>query len=349
MSDQTPWAIIAKYLADECSEEERLYLESWLKKPGNYTVLKEIKESWQSQTSVSENKTYDVEKGLTRLNSKIPKEKKIGNDEDRSGNENKIVVFPWRSLAASIVIALTLAFIGKHYLTSNQNSANKPDFFITKKSGANEKIRITLPDGSQVWLNESSTIRYPEHFTENEREVLLNGEAFFEVIPDTKRPFLVRTTKVTTRVLGTSFNVNAYQKEPQTKVTVETGRVAVTLAGDQQEQREVAQLSPQQELVVNNQNKETQINIISWPEIASWREDRFVFRNNTYEEVCKALEEKYAVKIEIKNELLKQCKVMASFDKHAELSEIMQLLSVSNSFTFIQKKQRIIIEGGICK
>src|SRR5690606_1488289 len=115
--------------------------------------------------------------------------------------------------------------------------------------------RITLSDGSQVWLNESSTIRYPEHFEKDKREVLLSGEACFDVGPDKKRPFVVKTSKVTTRVLGTSFNVNAYQKEPQTKVTVETGRVAVSLAGDQKEQREVAQLTPQQELVVNNQNK----------------------------------------------------------------------------------------------
>lgn len=349
MSNLVPWTTIAKYLAGECDAEEQAYLESWLKEPGNFILFKEIKESWEAQTSVWDNKTYDVEKGLGQLNSKIREEKKTVNDVDWSESKNRISVVQWRSLAASIVIVLTLVFVGKRYLTSNQNSTDKSDSYITQKSGVNEKIRITLPDGSQVWLNESSTIRYPEHFNENKREVLLSGEAFFDVIPDKKRPFFVRTTKVTTRVLGTSFNVNAYPKEPQTKVTVETGRVAVTLAGDQKEQREVAKLSPQQELVVDNQNKETHINSISMVEIASWREDRLVFRSNTYEEVCKVLEEKYSVKIEIRSERLKQCKVMASFDQHADLSEIMQLLSVSNSFTFTQKKKHVIIEGGRCR
>lgn len=349
MPNQIPWAIIAKYLADECSEEERLYLESWLKEPGNNTVLKEIKESWHAEASILDNKKYDVERGLQRLNSKIKEENNTESDDDYTVSKNIISIFPWRSLAASIVIAVTLVFVGRQYLASNQNSENNPDFFVTKKSAANEKIRITLPDGSQVWLNESSTIRYPEHFEENKREVLLSGEAFFDIIPDKKRPFFVRTTKITTRVLGTSFNVNAYPKEAQTKVTVETGRVAVTLAGDQREQQELAQLVPQQELVLNNQNKESHINSISWAEIASWREDRLVFRSSTYEEVCKILEERYAVKIDIRNERLKQCKVMASFNKHADLSEIMQLLSISNSFTFTQKNQHLVIEGGVCK
>jgi transmembrane sensor len=350
MPNRIPWAMIAKHLAGECSEEERLYLESWLKEPGNYDLFKEIKESWKAQTSFWDTKEkYDVEKGLQRLNSKIREENKAGNADDHPRNETAVLAFPWRSIAASIALALTLIFTGNKYLNFNENNEKSQQFYSVRKSGDNEKIRITLPDGSQVWLNESSTIRYPEHFEKDKREVLLSGEAFFDVVPDKKRPFVVKTSKVTTRVLGTSFNVNAYQKEPQTKVTVETGRVAVSLAGDQKEQREVAQLTPQQELVVNNQNKETHINTISWAEIASWRQDRFIFRSNSYEEVCKVLEEKYAVRIEIKNEQLKQCKVMASFDKHAGLSEILQLLSVSNSFTFNQKKDHITIEGGVCK
>lgn len=348
MSDRIPWALIAKHLANECNDEERLHLESWLKEPGNEKFFSEIKESWEEQPSHWNEKTYDIEKGLTRLNSKI-REAKNTIDEPETTGKTRILELPRWSIAASIVIIISLVFIGKLYLESNQSNSNSADFCITKKSGANEKIKILLPDGSQVWLNELSTIRYPEHFEKNKREVLLSGEAFFEVIPDKKRPFFVKTTKVTTRVLGTSFNVNAYQKEEQTKVTVETGRVAVSLAGDQKKQQEVAQLTPQQELVVNNKSKETQINSVSVAEIASWREDRLVFRSNTYEEVCKVLEEKYGVKIEIKSNRLKQCKVMASFDIHTELSEIMQLLSVSNSFTFTQKKQRIIIEGGTCR
>lgn len=350
MSDRIPWAIIAKYLAGECSEEERLYLESWLEEPDHSTLFKEIKESWETQSSAWNNKSYDIEKGLQRLNSKILKEKNVAKEGERSESKNRIPVLPWWSLAASILIALTVAvFIGKRFLSSDQNSPDKRDFYVTRKSGANEKIRITLPDGSQVWLNELSTIRYPENFEKNKREVLLSGEAFFDVIPDKKKPFFVRTTQITTRVLGTSFNVNAYQKEPQTKVTVETGRVAVMRAEDKDEQLELARLSPQQELVVNNQSDDTYINIVSAAEIASWREDRLVFRSNTYEEVCKVLEEKYGVKIDIKNSRLKQCKVMATFDKKADIMEVMKLLSLSNSFTFTQKKQVIIIEGGVCR
>lgn len=346
MSNLVPWTIIAKYLAGECNAEERAYLESWLEVPEHYTLFKELEETWKVDVKMEKYREYDIEKGLNLLNKKLSKEVFTEEISLEEPTKRFSILSRW-SVAAGIGVLMTLAaVVGKRYWDAGMSG--KPVSYQTKKSGTNEKIQLELPDGSIVWLNELSAIHFPKQFDNDKREVLLTGEAFFEVIPDKTRPFFVRTEETTIRVLGTSFNVHAYHREPHTRITVETGKVAVSDSEAGSEMKGALQLSPKQELVVDNKNGDTYINIVSSREIGSWREERLVFRSNTYEEVGKVLEEKYGVEIIIRNDELKKCKVMASFNKYADLSEILRLLSLSNGFSYTVNSNRVIIKGGSC-
>jgi len=136
------------------------------------------------------------------------------------------VVRLWRFIAAAAVLVV----IGSAVLY-NKDIINlvtpAQQVLISSKAGQHRQVR--LPDGTKVWLNPATQISYPDHFSDEKREVNLIGEAFFEVVHDTKHPFIISSGKLKTVVLGTSFNVQAYPKANSAEVTVVTGRVGVML------------------------------------------------------------------------------------------------------------------------
>ncbi|KFF02669.1 FecR family protein [Flavobacterium reichenbachii] len=133
------------------------------------------------------------------------------------------ILYNWT--AAACVLFL-FSITGYHFY----NNVNSDNAVITSTATFNKDIRLlTLPDGTRVWLNQNSEIHYPSNFQENERTVTLKGEAFFEVKRDTSRPFIISSGTIKTTVLGTSFNVKAYD-DKQPEVNVRTGKVKVETA-----------------------------------------------------------------------------------------------------------------------
>jgi transmembrane sensor len=134
-------------------------------------------------------------------------------------------VFPlWRSIAAAAVVLFVIG-LAVFYNKTTINPVQQ--VVVISKSG--QHLQIKLPDGSKVWLSPRTQISYPNHFSTAKREVKLTGEAFFEVVHDTKHPFIISSGKLKTMVLGTSFNVRAYPKESSAEVTVISGKVGVVL------------------------------------------------------------------------------------------------------------------------
>jgi ferric-dicitrate binding protein FerR (iron transport regulator) len=133
----------------------------------------------------------------------------------------------WKSITAAAVV---LFIIGLAVLY-NKDIANlvKPVQQVLISSDAGQHRQISLPDGTKVWLSPATQISYPDHFSNAKREVKLTGEAFFEVVHDTKHPFIINSGKLKTVVLGTSFNVRAYPKAKSAEVTVVSGKVGVML------------------------------------------------------------------------------------------------------------------------
>lgn len=132
----------------------------------------------------------------------------------------------WKSIAAAAVVLLAvgLALFYQRGITNLVNPVQQ----VAANCKAGEHRQISLPDGTKVWLSPSSRIIYPNRF-ENKREVSLSGEAFFEVVHDTKHPFIISSGRMRTVVLGTSFNVRAYPKAPSVEVTVVSGKVGVMM------------------------------------------------------------------------------------------------------------------------
>lgn len=248
--------------------------------------------------------------------------KKIIDDIDYRSGKGSRISFVWLRIAASLLIISGLGW----WLVTNRFNVQTVQRAFTAADTAHQTIHhnqdsqpenITLPDGSSVKLAIGSELVYNHDFGDSIREVYLRGEAFFDVVKDAHHPFLVRTEKLTTKVLGTSFNITARDQDPDIQVSVRTGKVTVF------KQREIRSkgnpLSAEIVLVPNQMavfNKEQQILIKTLvanplPVIKSLKEEAFVFEQAPVRQVYDALEKYYGVDITFDQELMSQCSVTA--------------------------------------
>lgn len=173
---------------------------------------------------------------------------------------------------------------------------------LTQKTTANgETTKIALSDGTVVWLNAGSKLVYPVVFKRGTRQVELEGEAYFEVAQHSERPFTVKAAGLATRVLGTSFNVNAYDNEVVATVTVLTGRVKVS---SEEDTATATLLNPGQKLLYNKQQQSfKQEALETATDDIAWKEGKLLFRDAPLTTVAQLLLRRYAITLEVPAEM----------------------------------------------
>jgi len=210
-------------------------------------------------------------------------------------------------LAASVA-ALLGAFFSIYWMVDvntekDQYAAQdstKPSL-LEKYTPAGQKLTLTLPDGTKVKLNSESTLHVPEHFSEAERVVFLSGEAFFEVKRDTLRPFIIHTGEITTTVLGTSFNINAYPERGDVKIAVASGKVSVSKQIESKEGKlSMVYLEKEDVGTFNKVDNSLQVeNNVELKDYLAWCEGILVYSDATFQEIVHDLERWYGVDIEV--------------------------------------------------
>ncbi|WP_394774807.1 FecR family protein [Flavobacterium sp.] len=229
---------------------------------------------------------------------------------------NKVIFLQNRNwaMAASLLFLMGLSCF--FYLTSVKTITRQ----YATKSG--EHAKITLCDGTQIWLNVGSLLKYPVEFNGGTREVYLTGEAFFDVAKDKKHPFIIHTDKMDTKVLGTSFNVQAYPDNTTQEVSVLTGRVNVKSTVTE----ENVYVTPGQKVVFKSQNNKlkafTDIPVNS---ISLWRKNIIVFEDAPLPEVIATINRNYNVTIQIENKNLNNLKISAYF-KELPVDQVVALV-----------------------
>lgn len=200
----------------------------------------------------------------------------------------------WKVAAA---IFLILGIGGYLYRTELTNWM-KPVHEQQLLSAAGERKQLLLPDGTKVWLSPGSRLNYPDQFIGDSRSVSLEGEAFFEVRHDVGHPFVIKSGPVSTTVLGTSFNVKAYQLKPDVEVTLVTGKVAVELENKGQVIQNTI-VANQQILVDKKGFKITKRDFPNATSYLSRRLGLFDYSGETLKEVIADLEHQYGIRIEM--------------------------------------------------
>lgn len=297
-----------KYAQNKCSWGEQQAVEEFFKKlQDNGQVI--------PYTFTEEKRNFLLKK----INSKIGKPKKR--------------ILPLYStalkIAAIVLILIGIPFLGNSLL-KNEN--------ISVVAVKGEKKTIHLPDGSLVFLNSNSSISYLKNF-KNNRELQLTGEAYFEVVKNPEKPFLVKTDKITTRVLGTSFNIEAY-KNSRTKVSVNTGKVEV----DIKEFSEKIFLTKNQQLsfmtggqaVLSKDNSE---------DFNAWTRNTIVLKNTSLDDAAKILEYWYDIKINFSSKKLKEMTISGKF-KDEKLINVLKSIAIVKELEidFLTKNQILIRE-----
>ena len=198
------------------------------------------------------------------------------------------------------------------------------------------EYRMLLEDGTVVWVNSASTVEIPEHFGDTERRVRLKGEAYFEVKPDATRPFYVETEQVCIQVLGTKFNMSAYQDDLQVMTTLVSGSVCVS---NYDGKRVV--LVPGEQAVAFGE--EITVEKVDPNSVISWVEGRFKFENARLEDIVKQIVRWYDVPVYFEKEDLKDIHFSGGMLKFRPFKDLMEMIELSSPVRFIIENEKIII------
>ena len=239
----------------------------------------------------------------------------------------------FRAVASVAAVAL---LISGFILWSN----SRPVKMMTVSAAYGKQLQIQLPDSSIMWLSAGSTIVYPEQFKSDRRLVeLISGDVFFDVKHNAKKPFIIKAKDVDVTVLGTSFEVNAFEKEKNATITVKTGKVGVVQPSQNQP---ATFLLPGDRAIINHSSHHLDKVKADTSDIAAWRSGSLIFENQLLGDVMATLDRTYNVKITIANpELLKERVTMRL--NHQPLDNIMTAISFSNHFNYQKINEQLIV------
>ncbi|HJF71629.1 MAG TPA: DUF4974 domain-containing protein [Butyricimonas virosa] len=212
-------------------------------------------------------------------------------------------------------------------------NANKNNELIIPKGG---EYQVVLADGTKVWLNSASRLIYPQAFMGKERRVVLSGEAFFDVAHDAERPFIVETSRMNVKVLGTRFNVNDYADNEEVSTTLVNGSVEI-VSGDQRAFRLVP---GEQAYGKENELEKREVNVRLY---SSWIDGKFLFNNTELEEIAKQISRWYDVEIFFSSESVKKVRFTGAIVKFKPLDDLVRMIESTSQVRFSVKGKTIVI------
>jgi len=310
-----------KHLLGEASPDEEQSVTEWMK--GNEThqeYYNQFKKIWDQSKALASESNVDVNKAWERFQNRITE-----------GHVPAKILkprFSWLRIAASIILITGLGIT--LFMLVNKNTAPKE---MVAQTGQNVLID-TLSDGSVITLNKRSTITYPSKFKGNTRAIALKGEAFFNVAPDKKKPFIISVNDVQVTVVGTSFNIK--NENGNTEVVVETGIVRVTRAG------KTVELNPGEKIMINTNDSVATKQKVTDKLYNYYRTKEFVCDDTPLWKLVQVLNEAYGTKIIIGRKELNNMQITTTFYNES-LEKVLEVIHLTLDITVIKKEDGQII------
>jgi transmembrane sensor len=310
--------LLAKYLTTQADSNEKEKVERWINQnPENLRVHKKLQDYFQKDIKITNNRL----KIWNEINSR--KERK----------DNRVLILIGKAAAIFLLIASIVFLVNQ--LDTNVKEELATIETIRKATQPGQKLLVMLPDGSTVKLNSESEILYPSVFSDSVRSVVLFGEAYFEVEKDSLKPFFVSAKNSTTRVIGTSFNINAYQEEPGVNIALLSGKIAV-----HNESIDEVFLDPGQ--IINLKKSHYNIELFSFQKIFGWKEGIIVFDGADFGDIAQKLERWYGVSF-VFNGTIPKWSYNGTFS-NASLKEVLEVLADSQGFEYELNKNVVYIK-----
>ncbi len=352
MAPYIPWDLFAKKFRNELQESEQLELGFWRSKSEiNGLLYEEVVNDASFRDLIKKGKWENNSKQWQYILSKIeiPKNRKY------TIGRNKIRFI---SAAAAVILILLTVALGYYY--SGFNNFRKEQLavgYTTIFSPRGQRTSVILPDSTRVWLNSGSTLKYSTDYNLKIREVIAEGEAFFEVKKNPDKPFYVLANEIRVKVYGTSFNVKAFPEEKTIETTLIEGRLSITPLAFASNQAKEIFLKPNEKCIyvkksgaVNLEsgkknsldkeagnlkaiNKVTIRKNISTEVESQWKDGKLVFENESFSELAIKLERWYDVKVHFVDSKIRDYKFTGSFDKET-INQAMEALKQSSQKSY---------------
>jgi transmembrane sensor len=222
----------------------------------------------------------------------------------------------------------------------NNNTVSHDEVFNTLITNTGQEFALMLSDGTKVRLNAESRIRFPVAFVKSERIVEVTGEAYFEVAHDDKHPFIVKTQQSSIRVLGTAFNVRAYEDDPAEATTLVRGSVSIRRGDD----TDVAvRLKPGDQATITPSAGEIKVEQVDTTYYTTWKDGKFIFRNERLEDIVRNLRRWYHFEVEYKEDQVKDIRFGARIDRYAEVNTIFNIMNNTRLVHIVQDSTKVIV------
>ena len=323
MKQHIPWGIIINFLNREESASEKSDLEKWLNSSKkNVELFRQIEQTWVISKSQDTDFQIDTKKAWAKIQQQLPT-----NTPQITSNKFELFREYWKY--AAIILFSFLTWSLYTYFDSNQQ-------YMLVETNSLQKKSIKLSDGTQVWLNQNSTLKYPEQFEGEERHLYFTGEAFFQVTPNPEKPFIISSNKLTIKVLGTSFNFRAYADESQKELSVVSGKVSF-----KHKKSKALIVKAQEKAVFDKVSRQFKKQSSGDENFLAWKTGKLVFKDQTFQEIARELSRYYQTDFVIKNSNLRKEKLTVSFDNQ-QLSEVIKVLEATLNAQARLKKKRVV-------
>lgn len=355
--------LFGKYLANTCTKDEFDEVFAFLKREDSDPIVREmIRKAYEEELfegkNVENRDEPEEEMGL-------PEQQPYGVFVDSSGELSAMAVknsgldematlyepstHPYSKKRKRKILSFSLALLilagGMIWMKTRPVHSYKNDdlslsaHLVKKKTERSEFKYLLLPDSTQVWLNAASTLEFPESFGKGKREVVLSGEAFFDVKHADKIPFIIYSGKVSTEVLGTAFNIKAYPDLEKITVSVQRGKVKVNYA-----EKEVALLTMGQQVSIGNKDNVVKEKKVRADETSAWQVGRLIYDDYDMEDIVSDLERIYNVRISIAAPAVKTLRVSTSLLKDSGVKKALEVLCELTDTELITGNEGFIIK-----
>ncbi len=355
--------VLVRIFDGSSTELEMEQFLNWLKADQTrITEFIEMQEIWTGSSVISSDK---VASGiaLNKLHGRI-------NTFERSRRLNKGIGKYILHVAAAILFIFSLTIIYQNKFSSEGNNYTNSNYYTEISTSGGNRSKITLPDGTKVWINANTTFRYPSVFESDKREVFVDGEIFLDVAKDSNRPFYVETSTLIMEVLGTSFNVNSYANDNIEQLTLVEGSLKIipkikrnkhynslTIKPNEtatffknKKTLSVHQLEsePEKSMIDQKQLLKPDISSVKISEleaIISWKEDELIFKDESLEQMCIKMSRWYGINIIIEDEKLKNNRYTGKFIYNESINQVMDILQRTTPMKFKLDKDVLTISS----
>lgn len=336
--------IFIKYLQGNCTETEFEQLLLWIREDSLKTyergIIQNVWDEFEPEAGPVERINY------ARVLDKIHHQININNSTQfeiqKAPTKNKILSILTRVAAILLLPVLSLLFYTN--LSNRDRYANNLNE-IEVEAPAGSRIHVQLGDGTRVWLNHGSKLKYPLRFEGKNRKVFLTGEAYFEVAHNAKVPFIVGTNRLEVKATGTTFNVSAYPEDDNVETTLVEGKVILY---ERKFNHEIKALSPGECLKFDVQKNVYALESEHTDKNIAWKDGMLVFNNERVEDVAKKLARWYNVEVEITNAKVKEFTFTATFMDET-LPQVLELMTLATPINYQLTLRKKLPDGSFSK